>query len=159
MRGVWRMWKVAVRERSSWWLSLGHWGLLGVLKWAAVASQGPSLSDGACGEGVSATASEGMCHCSARLQDLADGQASLTDQCCRHVAVLSMTKPGIPSLGLARSSNCRCLQGSVRWLRWAGQDELESTGLPAGGSRYSASSNLCCLLSGIRFFRFSSKRC
>lgn len=74
-------------------------------------------SDGECGEGVSATASERICHCSARLQALADGQASLTDQCCRRVAVLSMTKPGIPSLGLARSSNCRCLQGSVRWLK------------------------------------------
>lgn len=40
-----------------------------------------------------------ICHCSARSQARADGQASLTDQCCCRVAVLSMTKPGISSLG------------------------------------------------------------
>lgn len=56
-------------------------------------------SDGECGEGVSATASERICHCSSRSQARADGQASLTDQCCCRVAVLSMTKPGISSLG------------------------------------------------------------
>lgn len=37
---------------------------------------------------------------SAWVRALADGQASLTDQCCHPVAVLSMSKPGIPSLGL-----------------------------------------------------------